>query len=79
MNKLASRLRGLQPQQFRNGTIECDIREKDVQGQSFVGITFHGVDSTTYDAIYFRPFNFKTLRRTPTRGSMCASSSRVPR
>jgi len=31
-----------------------------VQGQSFVGIAFHGVDSTTYDAIYFRPFNFKT-------------------
>ena len=31
-----------------------------MQGQSFVGIAFHGVDSTTYEAIYFRPFNFKT-------------------
>jgi hypothetical protein len=28
--------------------------------QSFVGVAFHGVDGTTYDAIYFRPFNFKT-------------------
>ena len=46
--------------EFGNGTIEVDIRGKDVQGQSFVGIAFHGVDSTTYDAIYFRPFNFKT-------------------
>ena len=46
--------------EFGNGTIEVDIKGKDVQGQSFVGIAFHGVDSTTYDAIYFRPFNFRT-------------------
>ena len=50
-------LRGVE---FSNGTIECDIKGKDVQGQSFVGIAFHGVDGTTYDAIYLRPFNFKT-------------------
>jgi hypothetical protein len=31
-----------------------------IQGQSFVGVAFHGVDGTTYDAIYFRPFNFRT-------------------
>jgi hypothetical protein len=30
-----------------------------VQQQSFVGVAFHGVDGTTYDAIYFRPFNFR--------------------
>ena len=45
---------------FANGTIEIDIKGKDVQGQSFVGVAFHGVDGTTYDAIYFRPFNFRT-------------------
>ncbi len=45
--------------EFANGTIECDIRGKDVPQQSFVGVAFHGVDGTTYDAIYFRPFNFK--------------------
>lgn len=50
----------LQGIEFGNGTIEFDVRGKDVQGQSFVGIAFHGVDGTTYDAIYFRPFNFKT-------------------
>jgi len=49
----------LQGVEFANGTIECDIRGKDVQGESFVGIAFHGVDSATYDAIYFRPFNFR--------------------
>jgi hypothetical protein len=46
--------------EFGNGTIELDIRGKDVPQQSFVGVAFHGVDGTTYDAIYFRPFNFKT-------------------
>jgi len=57
-------LRGVE---LGNGTIELDIRGKDVQGQSFVGVAFHGVDDTTYDAIYLRPFNFKTddpARRT---------------
>jgi hypothetical protein len=44
---------------FGNGTIECDIRGKDLPQQSFVGIAFHGVDGTTLDAVYFRPFNFK--------------------
>jgi hypothetical protein len=50
----------LQGVEFANGTIEFDVRGKDVQGQSFVGVAFHGVDGTTYDAIYFRPFNFRT-------------------
>ena len=45
--------------EFSNGTIELDVRGKDVQQQSFVGVAFHGVDGTTYDAIYFRPFNFR--------------------
>jgi len=44
-----------------SGTIEIDIRGKDVVQQSFVGVAFHGVDSTTYDAVYFRPFNFKAV------------------
>jgi hypothetical protein len=42
-----------------DGTIEVDIRGKDVMQRSFVGVAFHGVDETTYDAVYFRPFNFK--------------------
>jgi len=45
--------------EFTNGVIEFDIRGKDVQQQSFVGVVFHGVDEKTYDAVYFRPFNFK--------------------
>ncbi len=45
---------------FSNGTIEIDLRGKDVPQQSFLGIAFHGVDTLTYDAIYFRPFNFQS-------------------
>lgn len=44
--------------EFTNGVIEVDIKGKDVQGRSFVGVAFRGVDEHTYDAVYFRPFNF---------------------
>jgi hypothetical protein len=46
--------------EFSNGTIELDIKGKDVFQQSFVGIAFHGVDNVTLDAVYFRPFNFQS-------------------
>jgi hypothetical protein len=45
--------------EFGDGTIEFDVRGKDVLQRSFVGIAFHGVDEGTFDAVYFRPFNFK--------------------
>src|SRR5438876_112386 len=45
---------------FGDGIIECDIRGKNAPQHSFVGIAFHGVDAATYDAVYFRPFNFRT-------------------
>lgn len=43
---------------FADGTIEFDVRGKDVVQQSFVGVAFHGVGET-YEAVYFRPFNFR--------------------
>lgn len=43
---------------FHNGTIEVLIRGKNNPGRSFVGVGFRGVDDETYDAVYFRPFNF---------------------
>jgi hypothetical protein len=45
---------------FSTGTIEVDLRGKDIVQKSFIGIAFHGVDTITYDAIYFRPFNFQS-------------------
>jgi hypothetical protein len=46
--------------EFSKGTIELDIRGKDIFQESFVGVAFHGVNNETLDAIYFRPFNFQS-------------------
>lgn len=48
---------------FANGTISFDVKGKDEQGKSFVGLAFHLVNDSTFDAIYFRPFNFRNLDR----------------
>ena len=44
---------------FENGTIEVDLKGKDVLQRSFLGIAFHIQDENSYNAVYFRPFNFK--------------------
>jgi len=52
---------------FEKGVIEFDAKGKNVLQQSFIGIAFHGINDSTYDAIYFRPFNFQspdTLRKS---------------
>lgn len=46
--------------EFAEGTIDVDVRGRDVPQQSFVGIAFHGKDDTTYEAVYLRPFNFRS-------------------
>ena len=46
--------------EFTNGVIEFDAKGKDEFQKSFVGVAFRGVDEKTHDAVYFRPFNFKT-------------------
>jgi len=48
---------------FQNGTIELDIKGKNAPGRSFIGLAFHGVNDSTFDAVYFRPFNFKNPKR----------------
>jgi pimeloyl-ACP methyl ester carboxylesterase len=52
--------------EFSYGSIEFDVKGKNVIGQSFVGIAFHIQRDTSYEGIYFRPFNFlnpDTIRR----------------
>jgi hypothetical protein len=44
---------------FSEGTLEVDLRGSNTPGKSFVGVALRGVDDVTYDAVYFRPFNFK--------------------
>ncbi len=42
---------------FTKGTIDVDLRGKNVFLQSFLGIAFHGVNDSTYDVVYFRPYD----------------------
>jgi len=44
--------------EFSDGTIEFDVRGKDVFQKSFVGVAFHGAGGA-FEAVYFRPFNFR--------------------
>ena len=48
---------------FQNGKIDLDIKGKNDPGMSFVGFAFHGLNDSTFEAIYFRPFNFKNPER----------------
>lgn len=40
------------------GAIEFDARGRAGDQASFVGVVFHGRDGVTYEAVYFRSFNF---------------------
>tara|TARA_R110000868_G_scaffold410693_5_gene699834 strand:- start:10453 stop:11367 length:915 start_codon:yes stop_codon:yes gene_type:complete len=53
----------LKDEQFVDGTIEFEAKGKSTNGQSFLGIAFHGKDLKTYNAIYFRPFTFDNPER----------------
>lgn len=43
---------------FTNGIIDLEIKGENVPGKSFVGLAFNVQNDSTYEAIYFRPFNF---------------------
>ena len=41
------------------GTIDIDLKGKNLRQRSFLGVAFNVVDEKTFEAIYFRPFNFR--------------------
>ncbi len=43
---------------FKEGTIDVDLRGKDVFLKSFLGIAFHAKDTANYELVFFRPFRF---------------------
>jgi len=45
---------------FQRGTIEIELRGENTPGRSFVGIAFNIQNDSTYEAVYFRPFNFQS-------------------
>ena len=48
----------LQDFEFTSGIIEVQLKGENNPGRSFIGIAFNISNDTTYEAIYFRPFNF---------------------
>jgi hypothetical protein len=49
---------------LRDGDIDIDVRGRDVQGASFVGLAFHVANDSTYEVVYLRPFNFRATDST---------------
>ena len=58
-NKVGDGLAILKNESFENGTIELELKGENIPGRSFVGVAFNIQNDSTYEAIYFRPFNFK--------------------
>lgn len=50
--------------EFASGVIEVDLRGSGQPQSSFLGVVFHAVDAENYEAIYFRPFNFRSADST---------------
>lgn len=46
--------------EFDKGIIELELKGENNPGRSFVGIAFNIQNDSTYEAVYFRPFNFKS-------------------
>jgi hypothetical protein len=44
---------------FQEGTIEVELKGRNVRQESFLGVAFHVVDAKTFEGVYFRPFNFQ--------------------
>ena len=44
--------------EFEKGIIEIDLLGENNPGKSFIGVAFNIMNDQTYEAIYFRPFNF---------------------
>ena len=44
--------------EFAEGTLEVDLKGKGKLEASFVGLAFAAADGKSFEAVYFRPFNF---------------------
>lgn len=44
---------------FSEGTIDIDVRGRDVVDRSYLGIAFHRKNDAAYESVYLRPFNFR--------------------
>jgi len=59
-NKPGDGLAVIENADFEIGSLELDIKGENTPGRSFVGMAFNIQNDSTYEAIYFRPFNFQS-------------------
>ena len=69
-DKLGDGLAMIENVRFNSGTIEVELKGENVQGKSFVGIAFNIQNDSTYEAVYFRPFNFQSEEKIRREHSM---------
>ena len=65
-NRIGDGIAILKDLEFNEGIIELELKGEDNPGKSFVGIAFNIQNDSTYEVLYFRPFNFRSnekLRR----------------
>ena len=48
----------LEDTEFDKGVIEIELLGENNPGKSFIGVAFNIQDDSTYEVVYFRPFNF---------------------
>lgn len=49
---------------FDGGTIEVELLGENNPGRSFIGLAFNIQDDESFEAVYFRPFNFVATEQT---------------
>lgn len=49
---------------FDGGAIEVELLGENAPGRSFIGVAFNIQDDESFEAIYFRPFNFVSTEQT---------------
>lgn len=55
---------------FKTGTVELELQGENNPGRSFVGLAFNIQNDSTYEAVYFRPFNFQSKEKIRREHSM---------
>lgn len=59
-NKVGDGMAILEEIDFQEGTLTIDLKGENTPGRSFVGVAFNIQNDSTYEAVYFRPFNFQS-------------------
>ena len=62
---------------FTDGDLTLELRGRDLQQQSFLGIAFHVAADSTFDVVWLRPFNFRAVE--PARRLRAVQFASYPR